>query len=155
MTNTEGPIMTVLSDIEAVPHIDDATVGRNESGEPTAAAAGPPPRCVVTPPDRAGRIADRSLCRHMGWNQQTGIRFEVRGRFVIVTADGSAPAITTQGHLRVPLAIRRRCRIDAGTRLLIVAWRENGTVVICTASAVEEMLRTLSAGAGTGFRGRR
>ncbi|WP_300017764.1 hypothetical protein [Pseudonocardia sp.] len=68
-------------------------------------------------------------------------RFDVQSNaVVVVTADGSTSSITSQGHLQIPLAVRRRCRIEAGARLLIVAWTGTGTLVICTAAAVERMV---------------
>jgi hypothetical protein len=40
----------------------------------------------------------------------------------VVTADpDGATRITPEGHLRVPLAIRRWCGLDAGSRVLLVA----------------------------------
>lgn len=126
-----------------------------ESGEPAGAVpvrldripdpmrmpARESPLCVTTTPDRAGRLADRSPLRHLGWSQQTLTRFDVRSNaVVVVTADGSTSSITGQGHLQLPLAVRRRCRIEAGVRLLLVAWRDTGRLVVCTAAAVEGMV---------------
>lgn len=121
----------------------------------TVGPSGSAPRCVVTTSDRAGRLADRSLMREMGWCRQTGVRFDVQGDVILVHADmSSTSSITTQGHLRLPLAVRRRSRIDAGTRLLLVAWPETGTLAACTTARVAEMVlaRLSGAGAGSGDR---
>jgi len=59
---------------------------------------------------------------------------------LVVPATGGTSSITAQGHLRLPLAVRRRSRIDPGSRLLVLAWPQTGGLVICTPSAVEEML---------------
>jgi bifunctional DNA-binding transcriptional regulator/antitoxin component of YhaV-PrlF toxin-antitoxin module len=113
-----------------------------------------PPHCVVTAPDRAGRIADRSPVRHMGWSSSTATGIDVRGNAVIVvTAEGCTSSITRQGHLRLPLPVRRLCRIEAGVRVLVVAWRDSGQLVICTTGAIEEMVLTrLSGATGLGRR---
>jgi hypothetical protein len=121
--------------------------------ESTAAAQEFASRCVVTTSDRAGRLADRSLVRYMGWARHTSVRFDVRGDVIVVfPATSSTSSITTQGHLRLPLAVRRRSRIDAGSRILVVAWPERGTLAMCTPDAVEEMILGRMLGTGR-FRG--
>lgn len=102
----------------------------------------PAPRCVVTTSDRAGRLADRSVIRCLGWARHTSIRFYWwRDVILFVPATGGgALSITTQGHLRLPIAVRRRSRIDPGNRLLVLAWPQIDRLGICTPSVVEEML---------------
>jgi bifunctional DNA-binding transcriptional regulator/antitoxin component of YhaV-PrlF toxin-antitoxin module len=80
------------------------------------------------------------------------VRFDVYGDVILVAAASSATSITAQGHLRLPLAVRRRCRISAGTRLLVVARPDSGTLVVCTMSAVHEMVlaRLASTDQGSG-----
>jgi hypothetical protein len=93
--------------------------------------------------------------RDMGWCRHTGVRFDVQGDVILVHADvSSTSSITSQGHLRLPLAVRRRNRIDAGTRLLLVAWPETGTLAACTTAGVAEMVlaRLSRAGAASGDR---
>lgn len=119
--------------------------GRLNPGVPLHEHAVAPPepalRCVVTTSDRAGRLADRSVLQLVDWNPHDKVRFVLQGDVITVTAAASsATSITTQGHLRIPLAIRRRCRIDAGTRLLIATRPDTRTLAICTMSAVQEML---------------
>lgn len=121
--------------------LEDPVIGQHPLAQVPTATAGEPPLCVTTTPDRAGRLADRSPLRHLGWSRQTVTRFDVQSNtMVVVTADGSTSSITSQGHLQLPLAVRRRCRIEAGARLLIVAWTDTGRLVICTAAAVEGMV---------------
>jgi hypothetical protein len=106
-------------------------------------------RCVVTTSDRAGRLADRSSVRCMGWAPHTSVSFDLRDDMIaVVRATGSTSSITTQGHLRLPVAIRRRSRINAGSRLLVVAWPRRGTLVLCTSHYVENMLLTRMYGTG-------
>lgn len=132
---------------EAVHPVSPCTAGtrlaraRVPVGESMAGAPEPASRCVVTTSDRAGRLADRSVVRCLGWARHTSVRFDWRRDvIVVVPATGGTSSITTQGHLRLPLAIRRRSRIDAGSRLLVLAWPQTGRLVICAPSAVEEML---------------
>jgi hypothetical protein len=93
--------------------------------------------------------------RELSWCRETGVRFDVQGDVIVVHADASSTSlITTQGHLRLPLAVCRRSRIDAGTRLLLVAWRETGTLAICTTAGVAEMVLARLTGSGVGAGGR-
>ncbi|MDN5750805.1 MAG: hypothetical protein L0H64_20240 [Pseudonocardia sp.] len=82
-------------------------------------------------------------------------RFDIQcSTMVVITAGGCTSSITNQGHLQLPLAVRRRCRIEAGERLLVVAWRETGRLVICTAAAVERMVLAELSVSGTRAGGR-
>lgn len=135
---------------------DGLLVVRLPLAELATAPTARPPFCATTTSDRAGRIADRSVIRHMGWSgPTTTLRFDIRNStMVVVTADGGVASITGQGHLRLPLAVRRRCRIGAGARLLVVAWSETGRLAVCTAQAVSDMVlaRLAVAGADSGCR---
>jgi hypothetical protein len=105
--------------------------------------------CVVTTTDRAGRLADRSSVRSLGWARHMLVRFDFRGDVIVVVPDASSTSsITTQGHLRLPLAVRRRSRIGAGSRVLVVGWPENDSLVLCTPDVIHEMIlgRTLGMG---------
>jgi bifunctional DNA-binding transcriptional regulator/antitoxin component of YhaV-PrlF toxin-antitoxin module len=130
------------------PHLASAPVHESIAAPSTCGL-----HCVVTTTDRAGRLADRSLVRSLGWARHTLVRFDVRGDVTVVVPDASSTSsITTQGHLRLPLAVRRRSRIGAGTRVLVVAWPENDSLVLCTPDVIHEMLlgRTLGIGVHRG-----
>jgi len=76
----------------------------------------------------------------MGWEQHTSVRFDLRGDVILVVAAGDVPSITRQGHLRLPLAVRRRRRIDAGSSLVVVAWPRDGILALCSPSITGEMI---------------
>jgi hypothetical protein len=72
--------------------------------------------------DKAGRIADRSVIRALGW--PPGIQLticEQAGSLVAVPADGGTCRVDRQGHMILPLAARRWCHLTAGDPLLIAA----------------------------------
>jgi hypothetical protein len=72
--------------------------------------------------DHRGRIADRIVFGALGWPPGTGVTVHERAGLVVVTADrGAAATLTPQGHLRVPLPVRRWCGLIAGSRVLLVA----------------------------------
>ncbi|GAA2536798.1 hypothetical protein [Pseudonocardia hydrocarbonoxydans] len=123
--------------------------------ELTVAAADPALHCVVTTADRVGRLAARAPLRRLGWDRRTSVRFHIDGGVITVVADpSSASSITMQGHLRLPLAVRRRSRLAAGARLLLVAWPDSGTLVVCTMAVVEQMILAGSTAVADAARGR-
>ena len=110
---------------------------------PAPAVAPPPPRrrSGVTPPARAGGLGPPGRAHPLGWGPHMAVTFDFQGDVIQVTAAASsATSITAQGHLRLPLAVRRRCRIDAGTRLLVMTRPDPGVLTICTMATVQEML---------------
>ena len=96
---------------------------------------------AVTTVDNRGRLADRSPLRVLGWPAETPISITVvQALIVIVARDGGTEAITRQGHLRLPAAVRHRCRLDPGARLLLAAWPERDLLLACTAAALDAVL---------------
>jgi hypothetical protein len=72
--------------------------------------------------DRGGRIADRNVIRVLGW--LPGIHLALReqdGSLLAVPADDGACRVDARGHLILPLALRRWCRLATGDRLLLAA----------------------------------
>jgi hypothetical protein len=49
------------------------------------------------------------------------VRFTVAAGPVVVARAGGDSCVNPRGYLRVPLAVRRTCRITTGARLLVVA----------------------------------
>lgn len=100
------------------------------------------PLYVVTVADRGGRLADRAPLRHLGWGPGTRLRIHLLDDMsLFVTPAPGADAVTPQGHLRLPLPVRRLCRIEAGTRLLVVAWADSASLTVCRTSALDAVLR--------------
>lgn len=96
---------------------------------------------VVTPADQRGRLADRSPLEIMGWTAGMTISVRIQdGRLIIISLGQGPHAITVQGHLQLPLAVRRLCGIEPGDRLLVAASRDTARLRICTTDVLEEML---------------
>src|SRR5438093_610520 len=96
-------------------------------------------RCVVTPVDRDGRLADRSVLRFMGWFAGQAVDFAFESGPIVVARPGGGIRIDPRGHLRLPLTVRRRCGIATGDRVLLVANRRCGEVLVVSMAAVGEM----------------
>jgi hypothetical protein len=72
--------------------------------------------------DKSGRVADRSIVRVLGW--VPGTRLDIREQAGIIVACAAADGvhcIGDRGHLHLPLAVRRWCRLTAGDRVLLAA----------------------------------
>jgi hypothetical protein len=72
--------------------------------------------------DKSGRVADRSIVRVLGWGP--GTRLDIREQAGIIVARPAADGVHcvgARGHLHLPLAVRRWCRLTAGDRVLLAA----------------------------------
>jgi hypothetical protein len=98
---------------------------------------------VVTAVDARGRLADASPVRQLAWAPGTAIALHVvRGQVVVVSRGASGGhAITRQGHLRLPAAVRHACRVRVGARVLIAAHPETGMLVVFTTRLLDGVLR--------------
>ncbi|MFG1611046.1 hypothetical protein [Actinoplanes sp. NPDC049265] len=102
---------------------------------------------VVTTVDRDGRLADQTPVTHVGWSPGDTVALHTRAGPVIVARTPPARAdtrtvITKRGHLRLPLHIRRICELVTGDRVVIVAHREPGELIIMPASIVADFVTT-------------
>jgi hypothetical protein len=91
--------------------------------------------------DKSGRVADRGIVRVLGW--MPGTRLDVREQAGIVVARAAADGaycIDDRGHLRVPLAVRRWCRLAAGDRVLLAADRATGVLMAHPLAVLDRLL---------------
>jgi hypothetical protein len=96
---------------------------------------------VVTTVDVRGRMADRSSMRLLDWLPGQSVEATISGgAALIVPRHGTPSAVTRQGHLRLPLAMRRALRIGAGDRLLLTICPIPGFLIAQTMSAVNTMI---------------
>jgi hypothetical protein len=72
--------------------------------------------------DCHGRVADRAILQAFGWSigHRLTIR-EVAGTLVVAPDPDGHLKITGQGHLRIPAALRHRCGLATGDRVLLAA----------------------------------
>jgi bifunctional DNA-binding transcriptional regulator/antitoxin component of YhaV-PrlF toxin-antitoxin module len=79
--------------------------------------------------------------RALGW--EPGGRLDVResGGLILVTADRQGVfGLTRQGHLRLPVAIRRWCGLATGDRVLLAAEPGDGLLVVHPLAALDAMI---------------
>ncbi len=72
--------------------------------------------------DDRGRVADRVIMQALGWS--AGLRLDIRetgGVPRVLTDPTGVYQVTSQGHLRLPVALRHRCGLQAGDRVVLAA----------------------------------
>jgi hypothetical protein len=110
--------------------------------------------CLGTPPsdvatavyamsavDKSGRVADRSIVRALDW--RPGTRLDIREHGGLITIRPAADGvhhIDDRGHLRLPLAARRWCRVATGDRVLLAADPADGVLVAYPLPLLDRLL---------------
>lgn len=95
----------------------------------------------VTTVDARGRLADRSPILFMQWTPELPISVALRRGIAFIREDPNGPDhITRQGHIRLPLSVRRALGLNSGDRILIVADPLQRHISIYTARLIEELL---------------
>jgi hypothetical protein len=91
--------------------------------------------------DCHGRIADRTVLQALGW--PTGHRLAIHENAdaltVVPDPDGDAQ-VTGQGHLRIPAALRHRCALGTGDRVLLAADPDRCRLTIYSPTALDTAL---------------
>jgi hypothetical protein len=113
-------------------------------GLPVAPLRGRPARpvmfYVVTRMDVHGRLAARSPLRLLGWGSGCRVVFRVVESCVVVARSASGVAVSGQGRLRVPVALRKVVGLGAGDQVLMVANRADEVIAVYPASALDILL---------------
>jgi hypothetical protein len=152
------PAVSRTASADQPPVVDAAAAGRHE---PRAHPGADHPSCIALPLpapqrtrrftptaryamtscDRQGRLADRSCVKAMGWTPNQPVALTAGHDIIVVraTSDGRQ-ALTGHGFLRLPAAIRHRCHLRTGDRLLVAAHPGEHVIVYCALAVLEEFL---------------
>lgn len=95
---------------------------------------------VITTIDQRGRLADRSPLRVLRRPPDHRVTVSVATYVAVVARAGGSSAVTRQGHLRFPAAIRHACRLTAGDRLLVAAHPDRDVLLAYTMRFVDQMV---------------
>jgi bifunctional DNA-binding transcriptional regulator/antitoxin component of YhaV-PrlF toxin-antitoxin module len=95
---------------------------------------------VVTPVDRDGRLAARSVVTFLGWSAGEAVELAIGPGPIVLARTGGDIRVNPRGHLRLPLAVRRRCRIVTGDRVLLVANQQRGELLVIPMAVLDDML---------------
>jgi hypothetical protein len=103
--------------------------------------------CAVSAIDDRGRLTDRTALKELGWAPATPITISAMpGAGVCVVRRNGREAITRQGHLRLPAAVRHGLRLKGGERLLLLALTEDDVLLAYLAATLDDMIATYHAG---------
>jgi hypothetical protein len=100
--------------------------------------------------DASGRVADQVISRVLGW--QPGDRLTLTGTPNMVTARRDPAGILTLGrkpYMTVPAALRNRCGLRAGDRVLLAATPAENLLAVYPLITVHQAIHSLAAGGET------
>ncbi|WP_141715022.1 AbrB/MazE/SpoVT family DNA-binding domain-containing protein [Micromonospora rhizosphaerae] len=114
-------------------------------GLPVPRLATPPNRgsiyYTVTAIDVWGRLADRSPLHRLHWRPGLSLAVSItQGAVLVIPHRDGRHSVTRQGHLRLPAAVRRVFRLEAGDRLLLAACPARNFLVAYPMIVVDAML---------------
>lgn len=96
---------------------------------------------ALTAMDARGRLADRSAMRVLRWEPGQPIAVTVApGALLVLPRPDGPEAITQQGHLRLPAAIRYALGLTPGDRLLVAAFPDRRFLVTYTIATLDTMI---------------
>jgi hypothetical protein len=91
--------------------------------------------------DDRGRVADRVVLRALGWRPGQRLTIAETGGVLTVHIDPAGDfQVTNQGHLRIPAALRHRCGLSAGHRVLLAADPDRSRLSIYPPAALDHAL---------------
>lgn len=91
--------------------------------------------------DCHGRAADRAVLNALGWSPGRPLRLSVIGGSILAVPDARGEvSVSTDGHVRLPVGLRRRCGLRTGDRVLLVADPPAGRLLLHPATALDELL---------------
>jgi bifunctional DNA-binding transcriptional regulator/antitoxin component of YhaV-PrlF toxin-antitoxin module len=91
--------------------------------------------------DDRGRIADRAVVAALGW--APGSRLDIRERqgLLIIRRDAHGVfTVTKQGHPRLPAAVRHRCGLVTGDRVLLAADPHHDLLTVYSPAVLDAVL---------------
>ncbi|MGE0300993.1 AbrB/MazE/SpoVT family DNA-binding domain-containing protein [Pseudonocardia sp.] len=91
--------------------------------------------------DCHGRIADRTVLHALGWPAGHRLSIsETAGTLTVVPNPDGATQVTRQGHLNLPAALRHRCALRTGDRVLLAADTNRSELAIYPPAALDAVL---------------
>jgi hypothetical protein len=92
--------------------------------------------------DSSGRIADRTVTTALGW--AGGDRLTLTADAGVVTArrdPGGMITLPARAYIAIPAALRRRCGLQPGDRVLLAAAPADGTLTVYSLAVVDQAIR--------------
>lgn len=91
--------------------------------------------------DRYGRLADRTVLRALHWGPGHPLALTlVFGSVLVVAHDDATARVGNDEYLRLPVGVRRACRLVPGDRVLLVADPPAGRLLLHPPGALGALL---------------
>ena len=106
--------------------------------------------------DASGRIADRAVTSALGW--RGGDRLTLTADAGVVTArrdSGGMITLPARAYIAIPAALRRRCGLQPGDRVLLAAVTAGDTLNAYSLAVVDQAIRAHGPGMGAEGHGAR
>ena len=101
--------------------------------------------------DESGQVADRAMTTALGW--QPGDRLTLTAAAGVVTArrdPAGMVTMPTKPYLVIPAALRRRCGLRPGDRVLLAVFPARDTLAAYSFAVVDQALRAHAPADGEG-----
>jgi bifunctional DNA-binding transcriptional regulator/antitoxin component of YhaV-PrlF toxin-antitoxin module len=92
--------------------------------------------------DRSGRVADRSVTSALGWRGGDRLTLTAEAGVVVIRRDPSGlVTLPPRSCVPIPAALRRRCGLLSGDRVLLAAVPAEDTLTAYSLAVVDQALR--------------
>jgi len=92
--------------------------------------------------DASGRVADRAITGVLGWREGDRLTLTAAAGVVVARRDPAGMVtMPAKPYVAIPAALRRRCGLRAGDRILLAVFPGEDTVAACSFAVVDQALR--------------
>jgi hypothetical protein len=97
--------------------------------------------CGVSTIDTKGRVTGSAVLSILGWPPGTRLDIHFQSSLIIIASNPNGVfAVTDQGYLRLPIAVRRWCALGPGSRVLLAADVAGQRLTVFPPAAVDAMV---------------
>ncbi len=92
--------------------------------------------------DESGRVADRAITGVLGWQAEDRLTLTAAAGVVIARRDpGGMVTMSAKPYIVIPAALRRRCRLRPGDRVLLAVFPAQEALAAYSFAVVDQALR--------------
>ena len=101
--------------------------------------------------DESGRVADRAMTSALGWRPGDRLTLTASAGMIIARRDpGGMVTLPAKPYIVIPAALRRRCGLRPGDRVLLAVFPARDTLAAYPLAVVDQALRAHAAVDGEG-----
>jgi hypothetical protein len=101
--------------------------------------------------DESGRVADRAMTSALGWRPGDRLTLTASAGMIIAHRDpGGMVTMPAKPYIMIPAALRRRCGLRPGDRVLLAVFPAQDTLAAYPLAVVDQALRAHAPAPGQG-----